>query len=167
MSPRNCSPSTPATAPRCRPASNRPAAPQAGPGQDPSADTDKFVAAIGTRLDNLAIAVDAAETMPSAQRRAAHASIDSELGAIDADVLARLGVRADPSRGKLRPAYRMSRYPISGTQFQSRERGLPAGEVFEGADGCGGDGSVDVLGTKGRGRCRGSAVRRSSGVRCA
>jgi len=64
------------------------------PAKDPSADTDKFVAAIGTRLDNLAIAVDAAETMPSAQRRAAHASIDSELGAIDADVLARLGVRA-------------------------------------------------------------------------
>ena len=64
------------------------------PGKDASADTGAFVDAINTRLDNLAIAVDAAETMPPAQRRSAHASIDSELGAIDADILARLGVRA-------------------------------------------------------------------------
>lgn len=64
------------------------------PAKDPSADTGAFVEAISTRLDNLAIAVDAAETMPPAQRRSAHASIDAELGAIDADVLARLGVKA-------------------------------------------------------------------------
>lgn len=64
------------------------------PTQDPSADSGAFVEAIGTRLDNLAVAVDAAETMPPAQRRSAHASIDAELGAIDADVLARLGVKA-------------------------------------------------------------------------
>ena len=39
-------------------------------------------------------AVDAAESMPPNQRRTAHQSIDDELAAIDADILARLGVRA-------------------------------------------------------------------------
>ena len=62
--------------------------------QDSSAEGKQFVAAMTQRLDNLAVAVDAAESMPTAQRRTAHQSIDSELTAIDADVLARLGVRA-------------------------------------------------------------------------
>ncbi|MFW0797770.1 DUF6474 family protein [Gordonia sp. CPCC 205515] len=62
--------------------------------RDSSPEAQTFVATMNTRLDNLAIAVDAAETMPPAQRRTAHQSIDAELGAIDADVLARLGVQA-------------------------------------------------------------------------
>ncbi|MFW0783799.1 DUF6474 family protein [Gordonia sp. CPCC 206044] len=63
-------------------------------GKDSSADAQEFVTAMTGRLDNLSVAVDAAEAMPPAQRRAAHQSIESELAAIDADVLARLGVRA-------------------------------------------------------------------------
>ncbi|MBD0862975.1 hypothetical protein IA539_17465 [Gordonia sp. zg691] len=62
--------------------------------QDTSADAKDFVDAMTKRLDNLAIAVDAAETMSAAQRRTAHQSIDDELVAIDADILARLGVRS-------------------------------------------------------------------------
>lgn len=62
--------------------------------QDASADAGDFVAAMTRRLDNLDIAVDAAETMSAAQRRTAHKSIDDELNAIDADILARLGVRS-------------------------------------------------------------------------
>ncbi|MGV9709773.1 DUF6474 family protein [Gordonia sp. NPDC003424] len=61
--------------------------------RDPSDEAKQFVKAMNTRLDNLAIAVDAAETMPPSQRRVAHQSIDAELAAIDADVLARLGVQ--------------------------------------------------------------------------
>lgn len=61
---------------------------------DRSADSDDFVKAMTARLDNLAVAVDAAESMPPNQRRTAHQSIDDELAAIDADILARLGVRA-------------------------------------------------------------------------
>lgn len=57
-----------------------------------SEENATFVSAMTTRLDNLATAVDAAETMPAAQRRTAHQSINDELTAIDADVLARLGV---------------------------------------------------------------------------
>lgn len=60
--------------------------------RDTSPEAQTFVSTMNTRLDNLAIAVDAAETMPPTQRRTAHHSIDAELGAIDADVLARLGV---------------------------------------------------------------------------
>lgn len=62
--------------------------------QDTSADAKDFVAAMTQRLDNLDIAVRAAETMSAAQRRTAHQSIDDELVAIDADILARLGVRS-------------------------------------------------------------------------
>lgn len=62
--------------------------------KDSGAESQAFVSAMATRLDNLAIAVNAAETMPPAQRRTAHQSIDGELTAIDADVLARLGVRS-------------------------------------------------------------------------
>ncbi len=62
--------------------------------QDSSSDSAKFVEAMTSRLDNLAVAVDAAEVMPAGQRRTAHGSIDAELAAIDADVLARLGVQA-------------------------------------------------------------------------
>lgn len=62
--------------------------------KDSSAEATAFVSAMATRLDNLAIAVDAAETMPPGQRRNAHQSIDKELTAIDADVLARLGVQS-------------------------------------------------------------------------
>ncbi|MDL9935381.1 DUF6474 family protein [Gordonia sp. ABSL1-1] len=61
---------------------------------DQSADSPEFIAAMTKRLDNLDVAVQTAETMPAGQRRTAHQSIDDELGAIDADVLARLGVRA-------------------------------------------------------------------------
>ena len=62
--------------------------------QDSTAEGKEFVAAMTQRLDNLAVAVDAAESMPTGQRRTAHQSIDAELSAIDADVLARLGVRS-------------------------------------------------------------------------
>ncbi|MGC4960678.1 DUF6474 family protein [Gordonia sp. DT218] len=62
--------------------------------KDTSDEGSAFVSAMATRLDNLAIAVDAAEAMPAAQRRTAHQSIESELEAIEADILARLGVRA-------------------------------------------------------------------------
>lgn len=59
---------------------------------DSSAEARAFVDAMVNRLDNLAIAVNAAESMAPAQRRTAHQSIAGELEAIDADVLARLGV---------------------------------------------------------------------------
>ncbi|WP_238420721.1 DUF6474 family protein [Gordonia sp. 'Campus'] len=62
--------------------------------QDTSPDAKDFVAAMTKRLDNLTIAVETAETMSAGQRRTAHQSIDSELVAIDADILARLGVRS-------------------------------------------------------------------------
>lgn len=62
--------------------------------QDSAADSAAFVTAMTKRLDNLSIAVDAAETMSAGQRRTAHRAIEDELGAIDADILARLGVRS-------------------------------------------------------------------------
>ncbi len=55
-------------------------------------ETKQFVAAITQRLNDLAAAVTAAENMPSARRRAAHASIAEQLDGIDADLMARLGV---------------------------------------------------------------------------
>jgi Family of unknown function (DUF6474) len=55
-------------------------------------ETKQFVAAISTRLSDLSAAVAAAESMPSARRRAAHAAIAAELDGIDADLLARLGL---------------------------------------------------------------------------
>ncbi len=55
-------------------------------------ETRQFVAAINDRLTDLSAAVTAAENMPSARRRAAHAAIGEQLDGIDADVLARLGL---------------------------------------------------------------------------
>ncbi|MFT4043787.1 MAG: DUF6474 family protein [Gordonia sp. (in: high G+C Gram-positive bacteria)] len=61
--------------------------------QDTSHDSGAFVDAMTTRLDNLAVAVEASESMPTSQRRTAQRAVEEELAAIDADVLARLGVR--------------------------------------------------------------------------
>lgn len=56
------------------------------------AETRQFVAAITERLTDLAAAVTAAENMPVARRRAAHAAISSQLDGIEADLMARLGL---------------------------------------------------------------------------
>lgn len=56
------------------------------------AETKQFVAAVDDRLTDLSTAVTAAENMPTARRRAAHAAIAEQLDGIDADVLARLGL---------------------------------------------------------------------------
>jgi uncharacterized protein DUF6474 len=56
------------------------------------AETKQFVAAITDRLSDLSAAVTAAESMPASRRRAAHAAIATQLDAIDADLLARLGL---------------------------------------------------------------------------
>jgi hypothetical protein len=56
------------------------------------AETRQFVAAISERLADLAAGVTAAENMPSARRRGAHAAISSQLDEIDADLMARLGL---------------------------------------------------------------------------
>ncbi|MGB5112431.1 MAG: DUF6474 family protein [Mycobacterium sp.] len=56
------------------------------------AETKQFVAAINDRLTDLSAAVTAAENMPTARRRAAHAAIRGQLDGIDADVMARLGL---------------------------------------------------------------------------
>ncbi|WP_132992738.1 DUF6474 family protein [Gordonia zhaorongruii] len=54
-----------------------------------------FVDAMSSRLDNLQIAADAADTMPPSQRKSAQRAIDNELSAIDNDLLARLNVHPD------------------------------------------------------------------------
>lgn len=56
------------------------------------AETKQFVAAITDRLTDLSTAVTAAENMPTARRKSAHAAIGAQLDAIDADVMARLGL---------------------------------------------------------------------------
>ncbi|GAA4538128.1 DUF6474 family protein [Mycobacterium paraffinicum] len=56
------------------------------------AETKQFVSAISERLTDLAAAVTAAENMPAARRRAAHAAISSQLDGIEADLMARLGL---------------------------------------------------------------------------
>jgi hypothetical protein len=56
------------------------------------AETNQFVGAISERLTDLSAAVTAAENMPAARRRAAHAAISRQLGEIDADLMARLGL---------------------------------------------------------------------------
>lgn len=62
-------------------------------GKNPAdAETKRFVAAMNARLADLAAAVTAAEHMPPGQRRAAHTAIGGQLDAIDADLMARLGV---------------------------------------------------------------------------
>lgn len=55
-------------------------------------ETKQFVAAISERLTDLSAAVTAAENMPAARRRAAHAAISRQLADIDADLMARLGL---------------------------------------------------------------------------
>lgn len=61
--------------------------------RDKDAETTKFVGTMSDRLTDLTAAVSAAEHMPAARRRAAHQAISRELAGIDADLLARLGVR--------------------------------------------------------------------------
>lgn len=55
-------------------------------------ETKQFVAAVTDRLRDLSAAVTAAENMPAARRRAAHATISDQLDGVDADLMARLGV---------------------------------------------------------------------------
>ncbi|GGN88525.1 DUF6474 family protein [Nocardia rhizosphaerihabitans] len=57
------------------------------------ADTKKFVDAARSRLTDLTVAVNTAEQMPAARRKAVHASISAELSVLETDALARLGVR--------------------------------------------------------------------------
>lgn len=57
-----------------------------------SAEGRDFVATMNSRLDNLKVAADAADTMPPQQRKNAQRAIDNELTAIDNDLLARLNV---------------------------------------------------------------------------
>lgn len=57
------------------------------------AETQQFATAIRGRLTDLTAAVQAAEQMPSPRRKSAHTAISSELDGIEADLLARLGVR--------------------------------------------------------------------------
>ncbi len=56
------------------------------------AETKQFVSAITERLTDLSAAVTAAENMPAARRRAAHAAISSQLDGVEADLMARLGL---------------------------------------------------------------------------
>ena len=56
------------------------------------AETKQFVAAMTDRLTDLSAAVTVAENMPSTNRRSAHDTIGQQLDAIDADLMARLGV---------------------------------------------------------------------------
>lgn len=57
------------------------------------AETQQFATAIRSRLTDLDTAVHAAEQMPAARRKQAHYAISSELDGVEADILARLGVR--------------------------------------------------------------------------
>lgn len=60
---------------------------------DKDADgAQRFVTATRERLDSLSTAIRTAEQLPPTRRRAVHTSVDTELAAIEADVLARLGV---------------------------------------------------------------------------
>lgn len=56
------------------------------------AETRQFTSAITERLTDLSAAVTAAENMPAARRRAAHAAISAQLDGIEADLMARLGL---------------------------------------------------------------------------
>jgi hypothetical protein len=56
------------------------------------AETKQFVAAMTDRLTDLSAAVTAAENMPTSNRRTAHTAVSDQLDAIDADLMARLGV---------------------------------------------------------------------------
>ncbi|QIS17022.1 DUF6474 family protein [Nocardia terpenica] len=57
------------------------------------AEAQKFATATRDRLDSLTAAIRTAEQMPAGRRRAVHASISDELSGVEADLLARLGVR--------------------------------------------------------------------------
>lgn len=57
------------------------------------AESKQFVAAMTERLTALSAAVTAAENMPGSARRTAQLSIAGQLDGIEADLLARLGVR--------------------------------------------------------------------------
>lgn len=57
------------------------------------AETTQFTNAIRGRLTDLDTAVHAAEQMPPVRRKQAHHAISAELDGIEADILARLGVR--------------------------------------------------------------------------
>ncbi|QBJ96645.1 hypothetical protein ERC79_12200 [Rhodococcus sp. ABRD24] len=57
------------------------------------AETQQFATAIRSRLTDLGTAVHAAEQMPPARRKQAHHAISAELDGVEADILARLGVR--------------------------------------------------------------------------
>ncbi|EGD54157.1 DUF6474 family protein [Gordonia neofelifaecis] len=76
---------------RARIAASRTTAGEVG-GLEKSDEGQAFVAAMTTRLDNLQVAADAADTMPPQQRKNAQRAIDNELTAIDNDLLARLNV---------------------------------------------------------------------------
>ena len=56
------------------------------------AETKQFVTAMTDRLRDLSAAVTAAENMPTARRKAAHAAISEQLDGVEADLMARLGV---------------------------------------------------------------------------
>lgn len=56
-------------------------------------ETAKFSDAISQRLTDLGTAVRTSEQMPAARRKAAHHAISAELDGIEADLLARLGIR--------------------------------------------------------------------------
>lgn len=56
-------------------------------------ETRQFITASQDRLNSLNAAVRTAEQMPAPRRRAVHTSISNELSGLEADVLARLGVR--------------------------------------------------------------------------
>ncbi|WP_305093341.1 DUF6474 family protein [Prescottella sp. R16] len=57
------------------------------------AETQQFASAVRARLTDLDTAVRAAEQMPPTRRKQAHHAISSELDGVEADILARLGVR--------------------------------------------------------------------------
>ncbi|MEU6560020.1 DUF6474 family protein [Nocardia nova] len=60
---------------------------------DKNGEDKKFVNAARDRLGSLSAAVRTAEQMPPQRRRAVHTSISNELSGVEADILARLGVR--------------------------------------------------------------------------
>ncbi|NKY49911.1 DUF6474 family protein [Nocardia vermiculata] len=60
---------------------------------DKDGEAQKFVVATRDRLNSLAAAVRTADQMPVARRRSVHSSISHELSGVEADILARLGVR--------------------------------------------------------------------------
>lgn len=65
---------------------------QVGAAKPKDSETKQFVAAMTDRLTALSAAVTAAENMPGPRRRAAQTSIAGQIDAIEADLLARLGV---------------------------------------------------------------------------